>query len=375
MVQQDTILIVDDEPDLVNGLRRALSLDSYRVETAGTIGEILNRSAWSHILAILLDRKLPDGYAEDVLPQLVALAPDSAVIIVTGYADLDSTIAALRNGATDYLLKPVNPHAMRACLSRLSQLKQAERRAMQAERLAAVGEMVAVLAHETRNYLQRIQMHVELLRFGLRDQPEALKSLGHIEGANDAVCQLLEEVRHYTAPIQLNRECCDLQTIWRMVWADLAPIREGRDVEFLETAVGVNLQCAVDAQRLHQVFRNLLENSLAATCDPVRIEMRCCEETMRGNAALCVSIRDNGPGLTEEQQQKVFDAFYTTKSSGTGLGLAIVRRIVEAHGGQIALGAASTGGAEFVITLPRQETQSLSEKSEPEFPAEARKSV
>jgi len=356
MEQQDTILIVDDEPDMVSGLRRLLSLDNYRVETAGTIGEMLNRSDWSHILAIMLDRKLPDGCAEDVLPQLIASAPDSAVIIVTGYADLDSTIAALRNGASDYLLKPVNPHAMRACLARLSQLKQAERRAVQAERLAAVGEMVAMLAHEARNYLQLIQTHVEVLQFKLRDQPEVIKSLGRIEGANDAVCQLLEEVRHYTAPIQLKRECCDLQTIWRMVWDDLAPIREGRDVEFLEDADIVNLLCAVDAQRLHQVFRNLLENSLAATCDPVRIEMRCCEATIRGHSAVCVSIRDNGPGLTEEQQQKVFDAFYTTKSSGTGLGLAIVRRIVEAHGGQIALGAASTGGAEFVVTLPREES-------------------
>ncbi|MDA1232203.1 MAG: response regulator [Planctomycetota bacterium] len=186
MGQQDSILIVDDDPDMVSGLRRVLSLDNYQVETAGSIAEMLNRSDWSHFLAILLDRKLPDGYAEDVLPQLIAVAPDSAVIIVTGYADLDSTIAALRNGASDYLLKPVNPNAMRACLARLSQLKQAERRAVQAERLAAVGDLVAVLAHEARNYLQRIQTHVELLRFELRDQPEAIRNLGRIVESNDA---------------------------------------------------------------------------------------------------------------------------------------------------------------------------------------------
>ena len=137
---------------------------------------------------------------------------------------------------------------------------------------------------------------------------------------------------------------------------NLAPVREGRDVESRESAEGLNLQCVVDPRRRHQVFSNLLENSLAANCDPVRIEMQCCEATICENSAVCVSIRDNEPRLTEEQQQKIFDAFYTTKSSGTGLGLAIVRRIVKAHGGQIALGAASTGGAEFVITLPRLET-------------------
>ena len=357
MSQQSAVLIVDDEPDMVSGLRRLLSLDNYRVETAGSIAEMMNRTDLSDFFAILLDRKLPDGYAEDVLPRLTAAAPESAVIIVTGYADLNSSIAALRSGASDYILKPVNPDALRACLVRVKQLKQAERRAAQAERLAAVGEMVTVLAHEARNYLQRIQTNVEILQLELRDQPEALRNLGRIEGASDALRQLLEDVRQYTAPIRLKRESCDLQAIWRQVWADLSPTRERREVELREVTNGVNLQCAVDSQRLHQVFRNLLENSLAACDDPVRIEIQCCDSAIAGNSAVCVSVRDNGPGFTEEQQQRVFDAFYTTKPGGTGLGLAIVKRIVEAHGGRIALGTTATRGAEFVITLPRLESE------------------
>ncbi len=354
MPLQSAVLVVDDEPDMVSGLRRLLSLDSYQVETAGSIAEMMDRPDWSNFFAVLLDRKLPDGYAEDVLPQLKDAAPEVAVIIITGYGDLDSTIAALRNGASDYILKPVNPDALRASLARMVHLKRAEQRALQAERLAAVGEMVAVLAHEGRNYLQRIQANVEMLHLDLADNVESLQSLVCIENASAGLGQLLEDVRQYSAPIMLERDLWSLQGIWQQAWNDLAPSRKDRDAKLQEETNGLNLQCEVDQQRLHQVFRNLMENSLAACSDTVSIEIHCSDATVAERPAVCLTVRDNGPGLTDEQKKKVFDAFYTTKSSGTGLGMTIVKRIVEAHGGRIAFGAASEGGAELVITLPRR---------------------
>jgi two-component system, LuxR family, sensor kinase FixL len=69
--------------------------------------------------------------------------------------------------------------------------------------------------------------------------------------------------------------------------------------------------------------------------------------------AVQVSIRDNGPGLNPEQRERIFQPFYTTKSRGSGLGMAITKRIVEAHGGRIAVGAADTPGTEILVTLPR----------------------
>jgi signal transduction histidine kinase len=352
-MQQPSVLVVDDEPDMVRGLRRLLSLDSYHVETAASIDEMLGRADWSRFFAILLDRKLPDGNAEDALPWLKDVAPQAGVIIITGYGDLDSTIAALRAGAADYILKPVNPDALRASLARMARLNQAERRAMEAERLAAIGQMTAVLAHESRNYLQRIMANVEMLQLELNSDPAALQGLARIGSATEGLHQLLEEVRQYSAPMKLQRDVWSLQTIWERVWADLQPSREGRETHLSAPTGGVDLRCAVDPQRLHQVFRNLMENSLAACPDPVRIEIHCWEAANGNGPAVCLSVRDNGPGLSDEQKQKVFDAFYTTKSTGVGLGMAIVRRIVEAHGGQITVGSSPAPGAEFVITLPR----------------------
>jgi DNA-binding NtrC family response regulator len=79
-------------------------LDAHRVDTAASVAEALNRANWAEYSAILLDRLLPDGNAEELLPRLKVLAPEAAIMIVTGYADLGGAIAALRQGAADYIL-------------------------------------------------------------------------------------------------------------------------------------------------------------------------------------------------------------------------------------------------------------------------------
>ena len=97
-----------------------------------------------------------------------------------------------------------------------------------------------------------------------------------------------------------------------------------------------------------------MENSLAACGDPVRIEVSVQESELNGVPAVCVDVRDNGPGLNEEQRQRMFEAFFTTKSRGSGLGMAIARRIIEAHQGTIVLVDCEQRGAMFSITLPRR---------------------
>ncbi len=134
---------------------------------------------------------------------------------------------------------------------------------------------------------------------------------------------------------------------------DLSAMYADKQIRLREQAAGVDLHCTVDAFYMHQVFRNILENSIAASPNPVRVSVTWVSSELNGAPALRVALRDNGPGLSAEQKEKVFDPFYTTRKRGTGLGLAITRRIVEAHDGQIAAGGNGSEGAEFVITLPR----------------------
>ena len=104
-------------------------------------------------------------------------------------------------------------------------------------------------------------------------------------------------MRGYAAPLKLEREAWDVGGIWRQAWANLAVARKGRDATLREETKGVDLECLVDQFRLEQVFRNILENALAACPDPVVIEVGCAEASLAGPAGAAVGVRDNGPGL------------------------------------------------------------------------------
>jgi PAS domain S-box-containing protein len=473
------ILVIEDDAHTRDNLRDILELDNHRVSTAGSAREALARDDWSRFAAIILDRRLPDAMAEQLMPRLKAAAPDAAVIVVTGYSDIQGAIAALRQGATDYLLKPLNADLLRTNLERIAErrllahakersettfrhlveaaecvivimrpdhtivyfspfaerlsgftaeevrgrdylevlvhetdrcavseelvrliagspthgfqnplvckdqsrrwmawnarylpdyedgpailkvglditfLKEAQERALQSERLAAIGQMVAGLAHESRNALQCSQACLEMLALTVSDRPKALDLIKRLQEAQDHLHTLYEDVRGYAAPIILKKTTCDLRDIWREAWADIEPGRNEKHAVLREVSDGVDLCCAVDPFRMEQVFRNILENALAACAPPVVIEIKAAAAELDGHPAVCVAVHDNGPGIRAEQRPKIFDPFFTTKAKGTGLGMAIAKRVVEAHRGQIALGEHDVPGAVFLITLPK----------------------
>ncbi|QDU23864.1 ATP-binding protein [Urbifossiella limnaea] len=119
-----TVLVVDDDPDTRANLRDILDLDRYPVVEAASVADALARDDWSRYGAVVLDRQLPDGTAEDLLPHLRRLAPDAAVVIVTGFDDLHGAVAAFRLGAADYVLKPVNADELRTRFGRLVEARR-----------------------------------------------------------------------------------------------------------------------------------------------------------------------------------------------------------------------------------------------------------
>jgi signal transduction histidine kinase len=231
--------------------------------------------------------------------------------------------------------------------------RDAHERLLRSERLAGIGQMITGIAHESRNALQRIQSCTEMLELEIENNQEAQRLVRRLQEAQDNLLRLFDEVRGYAAPIQLERKSCRIDSIWREAWDSLETVRRGRDAVLVENACHTDLTVLADRFRIVQLFRNLLENSLAACNDPVAIQVECRDAQLHGHPAIEVCVRDNGPGLSPAVRQNVFEPFFTTKTKGTGLGMAIARRIVEAHGGQISVGNQQSGGAEFIIILLR----------------------
>jgi signal transduction histidine kinase len=244
------------------------------------------------------------------------------------------------------------PYAVGGVSTDITLLKEAQQRAVQAERLAAIGQMAAGLAHEGRNALQRSQICLELLTRQLGDRPDALDLVTGIQQAQDDLHRLYEEVRDYAAPIVLDRRSSRIGDLLREAWKRLEPSRAGRDALLRERG-DPDLACSGDAFRLIQVFRNILDNALSAAHDPVVIDVEWAEANGAVQPSVGIVLRDNGPGLTPEQRRNLFDPFYTTKTHGTGLGMAIAKRIIDAHEGVIAAGTDDGRGATILITLPR----------------------
>ncbi len=236
----------------------------------------------------------------------------------------------------------------------ITELKLANEKLLQANRLATIGEMNTRLAHESRNALQRLRVCTELLEYEVEDNPEAVRLIARAQKAQEDLHRLFDEVRNFASPLSLEKTPCRISSLWHEAWDLLHWQRSNRQAELIEDCQGVDLNVKVDRFRLVQLFRNLFENSLAACPDPLCIKIECQPCSLGSLEALEVRIRDNGPGLDVEARRLAFKPFFTTKTKGTGLGLAIARRIMSAHGGTIGVLGKPNEGAEFFLRLPKQ---------------------
>lgn len=235
----------------------------------------------------------------------------------------------------------------------LTELERVQEQLMQSERLAAIGQMVTGLAHESRNALQRAQACLDMLSLDLQDNKEQLDLARRATTALQDLHRLYEEVRGYAAPIHLEFRECDLATIWHKEWENLAATRKGKLIELVDAADSQHLNCEVDVHRIEQVMRNLLENAIYACGSKGTITVSCREAQCGTDPAAMITIEDDGCGMTQEVADQIFEPFFTTKQKGTGLGMAIVHRIMTAHGGSVMARPLEQGGSQIVLLFPR----------------------
>jgi signal transduction histidine kinase len=201
------------------------------------------------------------------------------------------------------------------------------------------------LIHAGRGGLQRFQSSLSVLTKRLATGEDLGDLPERLQLAQDDLRRLFDSLQNYLAAVELEKSKVDYVSIWREAWQSLPATSRGQldekfDSEAEHTGFG-------DAVKLRDCFRSLFENSLEAGASLVSVVLH---DNTKANI-IELTICDNGPGFGPHQTERVFEPFFTTKARSAGLGLAICRRILEAHGGSIAL--ANTAWAEFRIRLPR----------------------
>jgi PAS domain S-box-containing protein len=230
----------------------------------------------------------------------------------------------------------------------------AQERLVQSARLAAIGQMMTGLAHESRNALQRARASLEMMGLDLGDNPQLRSLSQRAVSAVDELQRLYEEVRGYAAPIQLERREVDLEEAWREAWGQIQAVHTEKRVTLISHCEESARRAMIDRYRVGQVFRNILENAVAVLPEQggtIDVSARLVKEF--GSQAILIEIADNGPGMNAEQRARIFEPFFTTKTRGTGLGMAIVRRIMESHGGTATVGAPERG-AKIILRFPTE---------------------
>jgi two-component system sensor kinase FixL len=241
-----------------------------------------------------------------------------------------------------------------------AELRSTQQKLIQSERLAAIGQMVTGLAHESRNALQRSRACLDMLSLDLETLPVQQDLVRRSQVALVELQTLYEEVRNFAAPIQLERSRVNIQRLCNEVWGNLASQWRSKNIKLeLKTSPCPEVLC--DKHRIGQLLRNILDNAIYAGPNNSSIVVSCSahEESRKGGPCVEVSVTDQGPGLDATQQQRIFEPFFTTKTKGTGLGMAICQRIIDAHDGSIFVastdanvGSSSNHGAKIVFQLP-----------------------
>lgn len=228
-----------------------------------------------------------------------------------------------------------------------------EEQLRRAERLSALGEMSAMLAHEIRNPLGSIRGTAEILRDDFSPGDRKFEFLEILIKETDRLNRVVEDFLRLARPLDGEKKRCDLA-------AELRELVTLQESEATARGIGLSLEAgeaptvAGDRERLRQAFLNLILNALQATGEGGRVAVRLAMRGASGDmpAGVEITVSDTGRGIDPAQREKIFTPFFTTKEGGTGLGLVITQRIVEAHGGTIGLESEPGRGTTFRVWLP-----------------------
>jgi signal transduction histidine kinase len=346
------VLVIGGDGASTSTVFNVLHRSGHQVDRACNVASAISVDL-SEYTAIIIDEDWFEGTPDRIVAELRRRAPGAGAVIIASSKHDDQALGSPFDVADDWLTQPVTANQVRLSIARVVKLQQMKQSMRDVDRLAVLGRMVAFLAHEGRNILSTSSLNAELLEFNLNGCPSLVKLTALLRSSHAHLARLFDDVCGYAGTVKVNLEPCNLRERLLSVCKDLKRTDLSNRIEVVEHFGESDLCCQADPFRMDQVYRNLVQNSLAVCPAPVRLTARWSAAELEGHPALRLSLRDNGPGFSDEQRQRAFEPFVTTKSESTGLGLAIAKQIVEAHGGRIELCASDSTGAEFVITVPR----------------------
>jgi signal transduction histidine kinase len=373
------VLVVDDEQSVATTIKAILELDGSDVTAVTSGTEALAQLREHEFDVVLTDLRLDDLDGIEILRETQKLWPDTVAIMLTGYASLESAVAALRSGAYDYLIKPSDVEELRATIGRALERRQLRQRLVELEQLDKLKtQFLSMASHELRTPLTAVTGFMQIARRRMSrlstatDVPQSWRDEAH--RANETlemagrqskklarlIDELLDVSRLEQGRVEMRLAEMELADVVKDVAERMRLLSQSHEIE---TSIEGKAPIVGDRDRIEQVLENLVGNAIKYTPGEGRIEV-----SMRVNGAnAMVSVRDAGIGVAPSEVEKIFGLFYRSPDpradhvGGLGLGLYISREIVARHRGRLWAERNRDAGTTFHLTLPLAHVRSREE--------------
>ena len=381
------VLVVDDEKDVRELLSKALlRMGGLRVELAGSAEEALPKIEKEPYDLVLTDLVMPKMNGLQLVAEIAKSRPETLTVLMTGQATIDSALEALKQGASDYLTKPLNLQELVIRLQKVlaerqrfirlqdfaAQLEKANEELKRIDQMKS--EFISVASHELRTPLTAIANALKLILKGktgeINEKQTQFLSMAerNIHRLTNILNELLDLSRMEAGKMEIKFEEFDLRGLIECTVSSLGPQAEAKSIS-LKTQVAETLPpVQTDREKVEQVLTNLIGNAIKFT--PESGEIRVTAGILDGKEKMVtISVKDSGIGIPKDQLVNLFQKFYQVESSlhrsasGTGLGLAICKGLVEALQGEIWVESEPGKGSTFTFTLPT----ARGERREPHF--------
>ncbi len=371
------ILIVEDEEIIRMMFRQSFESWGYQVDCAENGKEALEKCQKDEFHIVVTDLNMPVMDGMELLKKIKSRWPYIEVIVITGFATIESAIEAMKLGAHDFILKPVNfehvQFTINKCYQRIrAQAENTELRELNRQ-LSLLNEMkdkfIYITNHEIRTPLTIFKGYLEILDSMLQDaDPELREILEVLQSTADELNEIVDKMQELEALEKAQNskkeEIVDLKKLISRVYKEMVKLFNSRNI-VLKVYIDKNpLLFKGDYRQLLLVFRELLQNALKFTPDGgkviARLELK--------NNEIFYSVKDNGVGIPFDKQNMIFEKFYeiqdvinhrTSKQDfmggGMGIGLTLVKEIVESMRGKVLLDSEPGKGSTFTVVLPIME--------------------
>jgi signal transduction histidine kinase len=373
---QSRILVVDDEKEIRDFLNKALNrMGGFQVEVAETGEEALQRIEKESFDLVLTDLKMPKMDGLQLMTEISKSKPEILTIMMTGHGTIDSALEAMKIGASDYLMKPLNLDELVVRLSKVLNEKQRfvslkdyayelERANEELRKIDDIkSEFVSVASHELRTPLAAIKNAVQLILNGktgeINENQAKFLSMAerNINRLTNILNSLLDLSRIESGKMDIKFEELDIRVPIEFVVSSFKPQADGKSIQ-VRTEMPPRLPSVYgDREKVEQILTNLLGNAVKFT--PEGGEVIVSAQLLHAQERrLAISVTDTGIGIPEDQLERIFEKFHQVEGSlhrsvsGTGLGLAITKGLVEANYGTIRVESKVGKGSTFTFTLP-----------------------